>query len=73
MFISGLIKDMLGDDDEKSKEETPLSNALFSSLEKVLKYCQYHYGKHIVCLKKPLNKHIEELVCEFIFWSMHFY
>lgn len=55
MPMSGLIKDY-GDE---SQEEIPLPNAPSSSLEKEIKYCEYHYEKkQIVPLEKPLNNHI---------------
>jgi S-phase kinase-associated protein 1 len=62
---SGLIRDILEDEDESNKEDIPLPNASSQALEKVIQYCEHYKDEDPLPLEKPLSKRIEELVCDF--------
>lgn len=68
ILMSGLIKDMLeeGDDGEGDSAVAiiPVPNVKGKILERVVKYCDYHWNNPAEEIEKPLKGKIEDVICE---------
>lgn len=70
ILMSGLIKEMLDEeDDEEEENEIPLPNVNLATLKKVVKYCEYHHKNPAEELERPLKGKIQDVICE---WDNEF-
>ena len=63
IMMSGLIKDMLEEQDEK-EVTIPVPNVDLHTLKKVIEYCELHWNKPAVEIEQPLKGHIEDVISE---------
>ena len=71
ILMSGLIKDMLEEDeqDEGDIPTIPVPNVDAGPLVKVLDYCKHHWNNKADEIEKPLKGKIEDVVCD---WDKKF-
>jgi S-phase kinase-associated protein 1 len=69
--MSGLIKDMLDDEDTASKEKTviPIPNVNGNTLKYVIHYMEHHYNNKAETIEKPLKGKIDDVISE---WDKKF-
>ena len=64
--MSGLIKDMVEDEEENEIQESiPLPQVDAVSFKAVIEYCEYHYTSPAEEIEKPLKGKVEDVICEF--------
>jgi len=70
--MSGLIKDMLEDQDEKKEDEEtiiPLPNVNEKILAYVIQYMNHHYNNKAETIEKPLKGKVEDVISQ---WDKDF-
>eukprot|EP00757_Euglenozoa_sp_SAG-D1_P011302 gene11302-3377_t len=60
--MSGLIKDMLDDQEDDAQTVLPVPNVNGKTMQYVLQYMEYHYNKKADPIEKPLKGKIEDVV-----------
>ena len=67
--MSGLIKDMLEDQEGDDQTVIPIPNVNGRTLKYVLEYCEYHWNNKADPIDKPLRGKIEEVISS---WDRQF-
>jgi len=67
--MSGLIKDMLEDQDDGQETVIPIPNVNGITLSYVLQYMNYHHNNKADAIEKPLKGKVEEVISE---WDKQF-
>eukprot|EP00996_Jenningsia_fusiforme_P004254 NODE_5067_length_722_cov_105.976226_g4704_i0.p1 GENE.NODE_5067_length_722_cov_105.976226_g4704_i0~~NODE_5067_length_722_cov_105.976226_g4704_i0.p1 ORF type:complete len:188 (-),score=43.03 NODE_5067_length_722_cov_105.976226_g4704_i0:97-660(-) len=63
--MSGLIKDMLEDQDSQEETVIPLPNVNGRTLKFVIQYIEHHYNNKAEPIEKPLKGKVEDVISEF--------
>ncbi len=71
ILMSGLIKDMLEEQDEMDEDipSIPVPNVESKPLRKVLDYCEHHWNNKADEIEKPLKGKLEDVICD---WDKQF-
>eukprot|EP00992_Anisonema_acinus_P000507 TRINITY_DN10181_c0_g1_i1.p1 TRINITY_DN10181_c0_g1~~TRINITY_DN10181_c0_g1_i1.p1 ORF type:complete len:186 (+),score=46.12 TRINITY_DN10181_c0_g1_i1:80-637(+) len=67
--MSGLIKDMLEDQDQGEETVIPIPNVSGRTLKYVLQYIEHHWNQKAEPIEKPLKGKIEDVISE---WDKKF-
>jgi S-phase kinase-associated protein 1 len=67
--MSGLIKDMLDDQESEDQTVIPLPNVNGRTLKYVVQYVQHHYNNRAEPIEKPLKGKVDDVISE---WDKNF-
>eukprot|EP01006_Ploeotia_vitrea_P032755 TRINITY_DN64927_c0_g2_i3.p2 TRINITY_DN64927_c0_g2~~TRINITY_DN64927_c0_g2_i3.p2 ORF type:complete len:189 (-),score=43.73 TRINITY_DN64927_c0_g2_i3:283-849(-) len=67
--MSGLIKDMLDDQEDQDQTIIPVPNVVGKTLKYVIQYIEQHHNNRGEPIEKPLKGKIDDVVCE---WDKKF-
>eukprot|EP01005_Ploeotia_sp_CARIB1_P001387 NODE_321_length_950_cov_870.095990_g314_i0.p1 GENE.NODE_321_length_950_cov_870.095990_g314_i0~~NODE_321_length_950_cov_870.095990_g314_i0.p1 ORF type:complete len:189 (-),score=52.16 NODE_321_length_950_cov_870.095990_g314_i0:303-869(-) len=67
--MSGLIKDMLDDQEDTDQTIIPVPNVNGRTLKYVIQYVEYHHNNKAEPIEKPLKGKVEDVICE---WDKKF-
>jgi S-phase kinase-associated protein 1 len=67
--MSGLIKDMLEDQDAEESTLIPLPNVSGKTMKYVIQYMEYHWNNRAEPIEKPLKGKVEDVISE---WDKKF-